>query len=61
MAPIILQSLELAAPRPQTAYYSEVSESLQRTYHPPGSVTPQTRPTRRPTLITAVLAKEELL
>ena len=26
MAPTILQSLELAAPRPQTAYYSEVSE-----------------------------------
>ncbi len=60
MAPTILQSLELAAPRPPTAYYSEVSESLQRSYHPPGSVTPQTGD-EAAALITAVLAKEELL
>ena len=33
-APVIRESLENAAPRPQTAYYSEVSGALQREYHP---------------------------
>jgi multiple sugar transport system substrate-binding protein len=60
MAPVILQSLEQAAPRPQTPYYSEVSESLQRVYHPPSSVTPDTG-REAADLIQAVLAKEELL
>ncbi len=40
MAPVIRESLEQAAPRPQTAYYSEISSSLQRVYHPPGKVQP---------------------
>ena len=34
-APVILESLELAAPRPQTPYYNEVSAGLQETWHPP--------------------------
>ena len=60
MAPVILESLEMAAPRPQTAYYSEVSTSLQRVYHPPSSVRPGTGE-EAADLIKAVLAKEELL
>lgn len=60
MAPIIRQSLQQAAPRPQTPYYSEVSEGLQREYHPPGAVDPQTGQ-RANDLITAVLAKKKLL
>ena len=61
MAPVIQESLEQAAPRPQTAYYSEVSSSLQREYHPPASVDPEKTGQEATDLITAVLAKEELL
>jgi len=61
MAPVIRDSLEQAAPRPQTAYYNEVSQSLQRTYHPPSSVTPGRTGERATDLIKAVLAKEQLL
>jgi multiple sugar transport system substrate-binding protein len=60
MAPLIRQSLQQAEPRPQTPYYSEVSEGLQRVYHPPGAVDPQTGQ-RANDLITAVLAKKKLL
>jgi multiple sugar transport system substrate-binding protein len=61
MAPVIRESLEQAAPRPQTAYYSEVSTSLQREYHPPGSVDPETTGADAAELIQAVLRKEQLL
>jgi len=61
MAPEIRDSLEQAAPRPQTAYYNEVSQSLQRVYHPPSSVTPGRTGERAASLIKAVLAKEQLL
>lgn len=61
MAPEIRDSLEQAAPRPQTAYYNEVSQSLQRVYHPPSSVTPGQTGEEAAQLIKAVLAKEQLL
>ena len=61
MAPVIRDSLEAAAPRPQTPYYSEVTSSIQRTYHPPSSVVPGRTGERAANLIEAVLAKEELL
>jgi multiple sugar transport system substrate-binding protein len=61
MAPVIRQSLEQAAPRPQTAYYSEVSSSLQRIYHPPASIDPQQTGKKAADLIQAVLRKEKLL
>jgi multiple sugar transport system substrate-binding protein len=61
MAPVIRESLEKAAPRPQTAYYNEVSQSLQRIYHPPSSVRPGSTGERAADLIKAVLAKEQLL
>jgi multiple sugar transport system substrate-binding protein len=61
MAPVIRDSLELAAPRPQTAYYSEVTGSLQREYHPPASVDPDQTSQDADELITAVLNGEELL
>jgi multiple sugar transport system substrate-binding protein len=60
-APIIRDSLEQAAPRPQTAYYNEVSQSLQRVYHPPSSVTPGETGEEAAELIQAVLRKEQLL
>lgn len=61
MAPEIRQSLEQAAPRPQTPYYSEVSSSIQRVYHPPSSVRPGQTGEEAAELIQAVLRKEELL
>lgn len=61
MAGLIRQSLEQAAPRPQTPYYNEVSGGLQQTWHPPSSVDPDRTPERAGELITAVLRGEKLL
>jgi multiple sugar transport system substrate-binding protein len=61
MAPTILQSLDQAAPRPQTPYYSEVSGGLQREYHTTSSVNPKTTPRKATDFITAVLRKVQLL
>ena len=61
MAPVIRDSLTLAKPRPQTAYYAEVSGGIQRTFHPPGSVVPGATNQAATDLITAVLRKEALL
>jgi len=61
MAPVIRESLELAAPRPQTTYYSEVSGSIQRTYHPPESIVPGQTGPEAAELISAVLRGEQLL
>ena len=61
MAPVIRESLELAAPRPLTPYYNEISVGIQRSYHPPSSVDPGSTGAAATELITAVLAKEDLL
>ena len=61
MADVIRQSLEQAAPRPQTPYYNEVSTGLQQTWHPPSAVNPKTTPKESTDLITAVLRGEQLL
>lgn len=60
MADVIMESLEAAAPRPQTPYYNEVSTGLQDTWHPPSSVRPDSGK-RASDLITAVLRGEKLL
>ncbi|MGY1738777.1 extracellular solute-binding protein [Geodermatophilus sp. SYSU D00684] len=60
MADTIRESLELAASRPLTAYYSEVLGSFLREYHPPGSVDDQTGE-RTETLTQAILSGEQLL
>ena len=61
MAPVILESLAAAAPRPQTQYYAEVSGSVQRTFHPPGSIVPGPTNQAAQDLVNAVLRKEALL
>jgi multiple sugar transport system substrate-binding protein len=61
MAEVILESLQNAKPRPQTPFYNEVSESLQRTYHPPSSVQSDSTPDEAAELIVGVLNKEVLL
>ena len=61
MADVIRQSLEQAAPRPQTPYYNEVSQGLVETWHAPLSVDPDTTPQESTDFITAVLRGERLL
>ena len=61
MAPTIRDSLQQAAPRPQTPYYNEVSVGLQQTWHSPDSVSPESTPEESAKFITAVLRKEALL
>jgi multiple sugar transport system substrate-binding protein len=60
-APLIRESLENAAPRPQTVYYSEVTGALQREYHPASSLDPETTGKSANELIGAVLRGEKLL
>ncbi|SOC50683.1 carbohydrate ABC transporter substrate-binding protein, CUT1 family [Blastococcus aggregatus] len=61
MAPVIRDSLDIAAPRPQTPYYNEISVGIQRSYHPPSGVTPGSTGEAATELIDAVLEKEDLL
>jgi multiple sugar transport system substrate-binding protein len=61
MANVIKQSLEQAAPRPQTPYYNEVSVGLQETWHPPSSVNEATTPRTSTNFITNVLHGDALL
>jgi len=60
MADTIRESLEAAAPRPLTPYYSEVTGGLQREYHPASSVGPDTGK-KADDLIGAVLRGDQLL
>ncbi|MFC0645872.1 extracellular solute-binding protein [Cellulomonas phragmiteti] len=61
MADVIRESLQNAAPRPQTPFYNEVSSSVQRTWHPPGAASPETSPRRADQLIADVLQGRALL
>jgi trehalose/maltose transport system substrate-binding protein len=60
MADTIRESLEAAAPRPLTPYYSEVLGAVLRTYHPTDAVGPDTG-AQAEALIKSVLAGDELL
>jgi len=60
-APVIRESLELAASRPLTAYYNEVTGGIQRVYHPPSSVDPGSTGAQAQELISSILAGEQLL
>ncbi|AYY14349.1 extracellular solute-binding protein [Actinobacteria bacterium YIM 96077] len=61
MADVIRESLEVAAPRPQTPYYNEVSTGIQNTWHPPAAVRPDQSPETATNLILDVLRGERLL
>lgn len=56
----IRQSLDQAAPRPQTPYYNEVSTAIQQEWTPPASVTENT-PRETADFIEAVLKGDQLL
>jgi multiple sugar transport system substrate-binding protein len=60
MAEVIRASIEAAGPRPITQFYGDVSSGLQRSWHPPASVS-QNTPTSSTELITGVLKGEQLL
>lgn len=59
MASLILESLEASAPRPQTQYYSDLSEAILQEFHPPGSVN-QGTPAAAQSFATAVLRGDRL-
>jgi multiple sugar transport system substrate-binding protein len=61
MADTIRESLELAAPRPQTVFYNEVSTSLQQNFAPPDLVDPAITPQETSDFIVSVLRGENLL
>jgi multiple sugar transport system substrate-binding protein len=61
MADTIRESLELAAPRPQTVFYNEVSTSLQQNFAPPDQVDPSITPQETSDFIVSVLRGENLL
>lgn len=61
MAPTIRESLEKAAPRPQTPYYNEVSTAIQQRYAPASGIDPATTPAETDTFIQEVLRGERLL
>lgn len=61
MASTIRESLKLAAPRPQTPFYNEISTGLQQEWTPPSAVDPKTTPQKSQAFILAVLRGEKLL
>ncbi|TDT29911.1 sugar ABC transporter substrate-binding protein [Naumannella halotolerans] len=61
MATTIRESLDIAAPRPQTPYYNEVSTGIQQTWTPPSAVDPASTPASSQQFITEVLRGERLL
>lgn len=60
MADLLRQSVDDAAPRPVTPYYPDITEAVQRTWHPESGVGDGT-PKRAADLIVAVLHDERLL
>ena len=61
MSDLIRDSLDAAAPRPQSPFYNEISLGLQNTWHPPGAVNPDVTPEASNDYITQVLRGEKLL
>ena len=61
MADDIRQSIDGSAPRPKTPYYTDVSTSVQRSFHPPASVDPARAPAKAGRLIVDVLKDKVLL
>ncbi|MDN4610281.1 extracellular solute-binding protein [Arthrobacter sp. IIF3SC--B10] len=61
MAETIRDSLQVAAPRPQTPFYNEVSTGIQQTWAPPAAVDPESTPGSSSDFITSVLRGEQLL
>jgi multiple sugar transport system substrate-binding protein len=61
MADLIRTSIDEATPRPQSAYYPDISAATVREFHPPSSVNPDSTPANADDLIVNVLQDRELL
>lgn len=61
MADVIREALNDAAPRPQTPYYNEISESIQGQFTPLSGIDPETTPAQTDSYIVEVLRGERLL
>jgi multiple sugar transport system substrate-binding protein len=61
MADTIRQSLDVAAPRPQSQYYGDLSTALQKSFSPPSSVRPNSTPRKAAKFILEVLKGDKLL
>ncbi|MBU8579166.1 extracellular solute-binding protein [Brevibacterium luteolum] len=57
----ILDSLEVAKSRPISPYYNGITGGIQRTWHPPADVSPQSTPKTAADLILEILRGEALL
>ncbi len=60
-AEVIAESLAASAARPLTPYYNEVTGGIQKSWHAPGSVDPESTPARSQAFILEVLKGERLL
>jgi multiple sugar transport system substrate-binding protein len=60
MASLLLQSLEQSGPRPQTEVYGDLSDAIQRDWHPPNSVSSST-PAKSSKFIREVLQGKRLV
>lgn len=54
-------SVDTGGPRPQSAYYSQISSAIQSRWHSPTSVDPDTTPERSAEFLQAILSGEALL
>ncbi len=54
-------SVDTGGPRPQSAYYSQISSAIQSRWHSPTSVNPDTTPERSAEFLRAILSGEALL
>jgi multiple sugar transport system substrate-binding protein len=61
MAPLIRDSIGSAGPRPVTPFYTDVSGSVQRSWHPPSSVRDPATPKKSASLMTDILKGDRLL
>lgn len=55
------ESIEAGGPRPKSAFYNQISGSVQSTWHPPADVNPDTTPERSADFIRDVLGGKALL
>jgi multiple sugar transport system substrate-binding protein len=60
-AELVRDSIDQAAPRPLSPYYNDITISIQRTWHPPGSVDPASTPRKADKLIGQALKGRVLL
>ena len=54
-------SIDTGAPRPKSAFYSQISSAIQSRWHSPTSVSPDSTPQRSAEFLTQILRGEALL